>query len=777
MKHLAYFLIAAVFCAVLPAAVTAGTIAGSVREAGSGHPVQGASVILRELNTASMTGEDGSFVLRNIPDGVYTIRASHVGYSTRSVTVGAPASGTVEITLVQSPHTTDETVITARGHETSRADTPGSFETVDAADFTERAPVSIPEALSLKPGLAVSSDMPWAQRVVIRGLMKDQVIMLVDGCRVVTATETAAEFGTVANGDIERIEVLKGPISVLYGSGSTGGVVNVITRKSRFTDKPAVSASVNPSYEESADGFGMYERAEFSSPRMYFGISQANRDYSDYRASDGLTIKNTSFRDRQTQVNIGLKLSPSHLIEARRQDFKASDVGIPGARSFPKDAVATYPSTTRTLTDVSWTWLPSFGWWKESRLNGYYQPIHRDVEMFPHTVQLVPGKRITPESIYPGAYHRVSGGSWRNILSAGRHTVVAGMESWRKEMESYRTKNIKIEVLDADGNVTKTMTSAVKDKPLPDSSQQPFGLFAEDAFTIGKRLNVTLGGRLDIIKTENDLTYKQYAPADTTVLWNASKDTDRSGSFVAGAVFHAFEGIDLKLTAARSFRAPTIEERYLYADLGGVLTVGNPNIDPEKGTFAEAGVSVTAGSLRFNGQTYVNSLTDMVTQASGKFSDGRDAWISTNAGKALLWGYETEADWTPSQNLLISADATWSRGTDTKKNSDLPFMPPPRGHVSVRWYAEKTLWIEPLATFVYHQNHIAPGEITTPGYGYVNLTVGKTLEIGGSQTHEFVIGVRNITDKRYRDHLSTSRGYDLYSPGRSLFVSLRMSYN
>jgi len=759
-----------------PYPACAGGISGTVKDAGTGQPIIGASLLVKELNTGTTAGPNGEFILSGIPDGVYTFRASHVGYTARTVSVTVPGNGPINVSLSQSPVIAEEVVATARGRETIRSDITGSVETVVAEDFVERTPVSIPEALSRKPGLAVSSDMPWSQRVVVRGLMKDQVIMLVDGCRVVTATETAAEFGTVAHGDIERIEVLKGPISVLYGSGSTGGVVNVITRKGRFTDTPRVSLSLNPSFESAADGLGMYERAEWSSPRFYIGVSQANRDYSDYRASDHRTIANTQFRDRQTQVNLGFKLSPSHILEARRQDFKASDVGIPGARSFPVDAVATYPSTTRTLSNVTWTWRPSLSRWRESRLNGYYQPIHRDVELFPHTVQTAPGKRIIPESIYPGAYHRVFGARWQNVLAFGGHTVVAGIEGWRKNMESYRTKTIRVDMLDSSGNVTKTATSVVKDKPLPDSSQQPVGVFAEDEFEVGRRLKVTLGGRADIIHTENDITYKQYSPPDTTVLWKAQKDTDRSGSFVAGAIYKASRTLDLNLTLARSFRAPTIEERYLYADLGGVLTVGNPALDPEKGAFAEGGFTATLGGMKLDGRAYLNALTDMVTQKLGKFTDGRDAWVAVNAGKALLWGFEAKADWAAGANLLISCDFSLTRGADREAHVNLPFMPPPRGHLSIRRSAGG-LWVEPLVTLVYRQDKIAKGEFTTPGYGIVDVTFGKTVTMGEKISHDLVLGIRNIGDKLYRDHLATSRGYDMYGPGRSVSLSLRMNYN
>jgi outer membrane receptor protein involved in Fe transport len=103
-------------------------------------------------------------------------------------------------------------------------------------------------------------------------------------------------------------------------------------------------------------------------------------------------------------------------------------------------------------------------------------------------------------------------------------------------------------------------------------------------------------------------------------------------------------------------------------------------------------------------------------------------------------------------------------------------MPPPRGHLAIRWSA-RGLWVEPLLTLVYRQDKIAKGEITTPGYGIADVTVGKTLAVGEKISHDLVVGIKNIGDKLYRDHLATSRGYDMYGPGRSFYVSLRMNYN
>ncbi|MHB9030240.1 MAG: TonB-dependent receptor, partial [Candidatus Latescibacterota bacterium] len=449
----------------------AGRIEGTILDRETGKPLAGASVYLQKMNTGVATDREGTFSFTGLKNEKYSLRVSLVGYAPQTITVAGPQNNPLTILLAPSPVVTDEIVTTARGRETDRHDIPGSVEVVSAEEIKERIPVSIPEALSRKPGLAVSSDMPWSQRVVIRGLQKDQVILFVDGARVATATETAAEFGTIAQGDIERVEVLKGPISVLYGSGSTGGVINVITRKGRFSDRPQVKLSLNPTFESAAEGLGMYERAEWSSRRVYLSLSQANRDYASYTAAEGREVRNTQFRDRQTQVNFGLKISSRHLLEARRQDFKASDVGVPGARSFPKTGVARYPLTTRELTDFAWTWHTPASWWKESRVNAYYQPIHRDVNLVPGTVQNAPGKRTTVELIHPGAYHKVSGARWQNVLAFGGHAVVAGVEGWRKVMESYRSRHVKVEMLDSAGNTTKTVNNIIEYLPLPNSTQ------------------------------------------------------------------------------------------------------------------------------------------------------------------------------------------------------------------------------------------------------------------------------------------------------------------
>jgi len=118
----------------------------------------------------------------------------------------------------------DPMVVTARGRESLISQTPGGVGIVDQEEISAMNPVSITNAATRIPGVDKSSDSLWGSAINIRGLGRNSVVFLVDGCRVNTATDINAQFGTVNPLDIQQIEVLKGPITALHGSGSMGGV-------------------------------------------------------------------------------------------------------------------------------------------------------------------------------------------------------------------------------------------------------------------------------------------------------------------------------------------------------------------------------------------------------------------------------------------------------------------------------------------------------------------------------------------------------------------------
>jgi len=482
-------------------------------------------------------------------------------------------------------------------------------------------------------------------------------------------------------------------------------------------------------------------------------------------------------------MTFGLRLTGTQTLEGRWQSYDVLGAGIPGGTAFPATARVSYPSTSRNLYDLTWSIRADSGWWRGSTVTAYYQPVERLVSLIPNVTNVIPNKpragqstRVTPTETRPSANHLVSGARWRNEFAFGTHTLVAGVETWRKHMETRREKYITKEIVDnTSGNILNTINDVIVEESVPKSTQQPIGIFVEDGFMAGERLHLTLGARVDRIHTENDRSYATETPPSDVVLWEKHGDDDTDWSAVAGGVYELTDRIDLNLAASRAFRSPTIEERYKYINLGKTpIEVGNPDLDSERGTFVEAGLTARGETATIQVSAFVNSVTGMVILRPGETFNGLDANVYSNAGKALLRGGEASAAWLPAPSVLIEGSLSYVRGTDKEAGENLPFMPPVNGRVSARWNPGRSLWVEPSMTVSSRKTRCAPGEDETAGYGIVDITGGVRLpDIFGSEC-SLVGGVKNAADKRYTPPLAESRAFPLYGTGRSVFVSVRI---
>lgn len=152
----------------------------------------------------------------------------------------------------------DPVLVTARGRSSNLSATPGGTGLIVTEQIAAEQPLSLTNITARLPGVTKASDSAWGSAVNIRGLSRNRVLFLVDGARVNTATDINAQFGTVNPSDIQRIEVLKGPVSSLYGSGSVGGVVNVLTKGGSFDEDARWHGELSNSYQTGPSGPNTY---------------------------------------------------------------------------------------------------------------------------------------------------------------------------------------------------------------------------------------------------------------------------------------------------------------------------------------------------------------------------------------------------------------------------------------------------------------------------------------------------------------------------------------
>jgi hemoglobin/transferrin/lactoferrin receptor protein len=222
----------------------------------------------------------------------------------------------------------DVLVVTVEGYPVPQSETPGSVGIVENETLNETAPIGVADAFANMAGVTKTSDSLWGSEVNIRGLGRNAVVLLIDGCRVNTATDINAQFGLIDPSTIERIEVLKGPISALYGSGTIGGVVNVITRKGKFSEVPGWDTNLISSGMSNPLGLSTYASSAYNSPDAYVFGSQSFREYASFKDGNGDTMRNSQFYDYGSNLKGGYKSGEDNVTEFQFQVHQGRDVGI-----------------------------------------------------------------------------------------------------------------------------------------------------------------------------------------------------------------------------------------------------------------------------------------------------------------------------------------------------------------------------------------------------------------------------------------------------------------
>jgi iron complex outermembrane receptor protein len=212
-------------------AAQAGTaLSGRLLNSLSGEPIPGATVQIEETRRQTTSAADGTFTFENVPPGVYHVSVRSSGFSSRrtEVTVGsAPAAG---IELRVDPELHFEEVVSVGADARSQFEAFQPTAVLAGQELTKQLEMSIGETLQSQPGLAARSFGPAPSRPVIRGLGGDRVLILQDGQRMADLSSQSGDHGVTVNpASARRIEVVRGPATLLYGANAIGGLVNIIT--------------------------------------------------------------------------------------------------------------------------------------------------------------------------------------------------------------------------------------------------------------------------------------------------------------------------------------------------------------------------------------------------------------------------------------------------------------------------------------------------------------------------------------------------------------------
>ncbi len=694
-----------------------------------------------------------------------------------------------------------EVVVSSLRIDRKLRELPASMSVTGAYDYQRQSAFTLSNVLNNEPGIAMGSDGVWATNINIRGLGESRLVTLIDGNRVETATDLTASLSMIDINDIERVEVIKGAQSSLYGTGAMGGIINLITKDGHFAEKSYLSGNVISGFASVNKLFSNHASINTGSEKWYFRVSGTYSKAGDIRTPEGI-LPNSQFTTNNIAAKIGIKPLANHLFKMQFQRNWSTDVGIPGGDAFPGPAEATYTDIGRQLLNASYEITNISDKFASLKLNFFNQYILRDVSMIPNTITettLANGniQRTRPELITPSGEHLTNGAQLQSTWNlTEKNNLIAGIDIWGRKLTTSREKYITVEVINPQGNILKTNNLERGETPIPESGFNSAGLFFQDeTHLLENRLTLITGGRLDQIWVKNekgfDVDYlivngeRNDSPSTQRVTFAKGQETSLSWSANVGLLYQIHKNVDASLNLARSFRAPSLEERFKYIDLGNYVRLGDPSLKPESGYSTDLGVRIWDPRFCLQSGVFFNRITNMIVEAPGEFiytltsettPDTIPAFINSNVSKALLYGFDFKLDYNFYENLVLVVSGAYVRGKDTDANENLPLIPPLNGSLGMRYSNYKAGAVELTLTGAAKQNKIAEGEKETNGYYRLDMAVNTNkIDLGVAGLQLFA-GIDNITNNSYTNHLSTNRGAISIEPGRNFFVRLNLSF-
>jgi iron complex outermembrane receptor protein len=712
------FFITALFCLAAAssafAQAAAGTINGKVTYGSDNSPLHNASVQIVQLKRTVQTNEDGSYSFEGVQPGRYTILAHQDGFSdiTKTIVLTVGANSSIDFQL-QVSGVKEQVTVTASGAEQSTFESFQSVSTVGSDQITQRASTSLGEVLEGESGVAKRSFGTGSSRPVIRGFDGDRVLIAQDGVRSGSLGSQSGDHGEpVDTLSAERIEVVKGPATLLYGSNAIGGVVNIISNHEDSAHK-GLRGFFTGLGGTNNNQFGTSGGLEYGYKKfMIFGDGSFQRT-GDYHSPLGV-VPNSAARSAYGSIGGGYFADKGFFTTTFNYDKRR--YGIPFAGFFESGGV----SNDEEIDLRARTYNVKF--------NGGFRDIDSFVTSGKFTVNFNKYRHQELEGEEVGTNFFNKSTSYRGTFEQKGYKSLTGrfgFEGFNRDYETVGAEQL------IDGKVR----------------QDSFSVFGLEELKMG-RVSFQFGGRVERNK---------YNPENPLLL-----DRDFTGfSGAAGVRIGLWEGGAFVVNYSNSYRAPALEELYNNGPHIGTVSfeIGNQNLQRERANGIDFGLRQQSNRVRADFNVFYYRISNFVYLAyadedSNGFVDIEDNLPIARYSQAdsQYFGAEFNADVTLHKyvNAFFNADFVRAKLVDSDLN--LPRIPPAKARIGLDFHY-KDFSIRPEAYFAGAQNRLHPLETRTAGYGIINLA-GSYARGTEHYAHIFSVNAFNLFDKEYRNHLS-----------------------
>ncbi len=720
-----------------PGGAATGTLRGRVVLAQSGEALPGATVHLEELDRTTQTDLQGEYRFENVPPGSYHLRvhvSSTLEEAVRTVQVREGETAVCDFSL-RLAVVRQEVTVTASGRPQSAFDAFQAVETRNSFELAEEIAPSIGETLANSPGNGVAkrSFGPGSERPIIRGFDGDRVLMMQDGIRTGTLSSQSGDHGELIDvGNLDEVEIVKGPATLLYGGSAVGGVVNMISRHHAVHEHPhqGLRGHIGGS-AGSANGFASGSAAvEYGQGKWMMWAGGGGQDSGEYSTPLG-KVPDSDTRLRSGYAGFGRY--GAKIFFSAGVNYSTGLYGVPFAAQLHGHDDAEHGDGPAEH--------------HHGDLERVQLEADRQAYQFNWGVKNV-GKSLESFTL------RLNYTRWRHdeveILEGGLHRPGTSFDNkqfiYRGVFEQRRRRRLSGRF--GFWGMARDYNATGEEALSPPVDQRAVAGFALEELDL-ERFKLQFGVRVE----HNDY---EPGPGEGAQIPEIEplKRSFTGVSAAAGAHVGLWSGGAFVANYSRSYRPPALEELYNHGPHVGNLAweVGNPRLGAETGNGVDLSLRHRQERLRAEFNFFSYSFGNFIfPYASGEIRDGLQVIAFTHAD-SRFWGAEANAAVGLRRDLWLHLGTDYVDAEETATHTPLPRIPPWRGRAAVE-FSRGGLRVRPEIVLAYRQGRTYTGETPTAGYAVLNLRASYTIA-RGRLVHQFAVNTFNLTDRLYRNHSS-----------------------
>ncbi len=706
---------------------------GKVIEEKTKNPIENAVVFFPNLNRSVVTNSEGIFEMPTSKKSKQIAEITNMLFETKVLTFEPDIFVTIELT--EKVLELEEIVVTGN-FNTNKEKIPFAIESINKADMMASGKVSLAENLASITGLSFASTGPATTKPIIRGLSNTNIVFLNNGIKAENFQFSSNHPFITDEFSAKKIEVIKGPFSLVYGSDAVGGVINIIAENP--APENTLISNINSQYHTNSEGFVNNLNLRASGEKWYGGLRGTYKTHKDYQDGLNQQVVNTRFRETNYGANFGFRNSFGNF--NLNYDYALPEYGITNSKS-----IALIHNDDRKPE----LWIQKLENHLLTLKNKLF--IKNDILDIDFAFQKNVRQGIS-DQIYAEMDLQTFSYNTKYTINTDKGKFIAGFNGAHIHNDAndfYKNAN-----------------------PMPDAQIFDIGFFGVNEFIFNDKLNLNAGVRYDH-RAMNSTPFQSNGLNKYTV-------NNDFGSF-SGSLGSTYKQNNhlFKLNFSSGFRSPNISELSQNGIHQNRFERGDLALKAQRNYQVDFNYHFHLKNLVFDVSPYYNAVNNYIyivqTTQNAPMGGGKIWQYVQN--DAFLYGTEMSLDYHPLSWLGIHTNYTWTKG-ELKKGGYLTQIPQNRWIAELKLEKDKLGFLNQPKFVVNYANYqsqsdLGQSETFSPSYQLFNVNIGSEIAIKNQKINWFV-AANNLFNEVYIDHLSSFKALNLNNMGRNIVFGVNI---